>query len=133
MSKIKKFIYPFAFSVSFAIFYITLLVILSSVLGNGNYAGAAWAVVFVGIWALLIVPCYCNKYCKVIYEEKLKYLFAVYNCLVLCFFHLMFFNFDNNTYIFGVIFSIWVLYWTVSPLIFRLISNRLRNKDNVNS
>lgn len=109
-----------------------MITILNAVLEGGNYAGAAWAVLFAGTWALFVVPIYCVKYSKVIYNEKFKYLFVVYNCIILSVLHLMFFNFDSDTYIIGVIFFFGVLFWTLLPLIIRLISAKQQVNGNAN-
>ncbi len=131
MKKIKKYIYPIILSAIFIILYLTLLTILNTVLEKGNYAGAALAVLFAGSWALFVVPVYCVKFGKVICKERFKYLFVTYNCLVLSFLHLMFFNFDSDTYFICVIFLLWTLFWTSSPLISQLISSKQQVNDNV--
>ena len=128
MQKIKKFIYPLIFSASFILLYIILAIVLSVVLDNGSYAGAAFAVLFVAIWSFLIVPFYCIIYCKVIKEEKLKFLFAIYNSIVLSGIHQLPFNLDEDTYIFVGIFFLWAVFWSIIPLIFRSIS--LKKQSN---
>jgi len=48
MRKMKKYIYPLAFSAIFMILLQVLTVTVESVLDNGSYAGIAWIVLFLG-------------------------------------------------------------------------------------
>lgn len=124
MSKIKKFIYPFIFSISFFILYIVMGIVLSFTLDNGGYAGAAIAILVVALWAWFVVPFYCVKYSKVIQNEKFKFLFATYNSLVLLIIHVIPFNFDSDTYIFAAIFFIWAEIWSVVSLVMRILHKK---------
>ena len=97
--------------------YLTLLVVLECVLDNGSYAGIAWVVLFFGIWAFVAVPVYCAKYSKVIHKEKYKYLFAVYNSLVLPLLHF-------RLHKIGILFFFWTLGLTVLFLVLRTRSEK---------
>ena len=57
--------------------------VLGIVLPSGDYAGLAYAFIALIIWILFIMPFYCFKYSKLIYEEKRKFLFIIYNSLVI--------------------------------------------------
>jgi len=120
--RIKKYIYPLAFSAMFMILYSALCILLDCVVENGSYAGAALAILFAGAWAVIVVPIYCVKYSKVVYKETYKYIFAVYSGLALSFSHLMFFDFDSG--VIGGMFFLWVLLLTLLFLALRLYSEK---------
>ena len=117
MHKMKKYIYPVAFSAIFMILLQVLTVTVESVLDNGSYAGIAWIVLFLGFWVFVAVPVYCAKYSKVIHEEKYKYLFAVYNSLVLPLLHF-------RLHRIGIIIFFWALGLTVLFLALRTRSEK---------
>lgn len=83
MKKLKKFIYPFVFSICFFVTFIILMSVLEIVLPSGDYAGLAYAFFALILWILVIIPVYCFKYCKIIFSEKLIFLFGFYNSLVI--------------------------------------------------
>ena len=124
MRKIKKYIYPIVFSAFFILILVIIGLVLNAVLERGNYAGSAMIVLFIALWALIVAPIYCVKYCKIIYEEKTKLLFAFYNCLVLTFSHTFLFIFNEGAFIYCIIFAAWVACWTVLPLLLRRYSDR---------
>lgn len=126
MSKIKKYIYPIIFPIVFIALYILSVLVLGTVLSAGNYAGAAIAIMIIIGWALFAVPFYCVRYSKIIIDEKLKFLFAAYNCLAIIAVPLAILNFDDDTYPYYYIFILWVAFWNVLPLILRLISRKNR-------
>lgn len=112
MHKMKKYIYPLAFSAIFMILLQVLTVTVESVLDNGSYAGIAWIVLFLGFWVFVAVPVYCAKYSKVVHKEKYKYLFVVYSSLVLPLLHF-------RLHRIGIIFFFWVLGLTALFLVLR--------------
>lgn len=120
MHKIKKYIYPVAFSAIFLILLSALVFTVESVLDNGSYAGIAWIALFLGFWAFVAVPVYCAKYSKVIHKEKYKYVFAVYSSLVLPLLHF-------RLHRIGIIFFFWVLGLTVLLLALRTHSEKQAN------
>lgn len=87
MKKFKKFIYPFIFSICFFVTYIILAIVLEIVLPSGDYAGLAYAFIALILWILVATPIFCFKYSKLIYEEKWKFLFIIYNSLVISLCH----------------------------------------------
>ncbi len=87
MKKEKKYTYPFVFSICFFVTYIILAIVLEAVLPSGDYAGLAYAFIALLIWIFIVMPIYCFKYCKFIYEEKHKLLFGFYNSLVISLCH----------------------------------------------
>ncbi len=87
MKKAKKYIYPFVFSICFFVTYIILAIVLNIVLPSGDYAGLAYAFIALIIWILVATPIFCFKYSKLIYEEKWKFLFIIYNSLVISLCH----------------------------------------------
>ncbi len=128
MSKIKKYIYPIVFPVVFIALYILSVLVLGAVLSAGNYAGAAIAIMIIIGWALFAIPFYCVRYTKIIIDEKLKFLFAAYNCLPIIAVPLAILNFDRRTYPYYFVFVLWVVFWNVLPLILRMISRK--NREN---
>ena len=83
MKKAKLYIYPFIFSICFFVTFIILMSVLEIVLPSGDYAGLAYAFIVLLIWIFIVMPIYCFKYSKLIYEEKWKFLFIMYNSLVI--------------------------------------------------
>jgi hypothetical protein len=82
MKKSKKYTYPFIFSIYFFATYIILAIMLNIVF-SGDYAGFGYAGIALILWILVAIPFYCFKYSKLIYEEKWKFLFIIYNSLVI--------------------------------------------------
>ena len=87
MKKAKKYIYPFVFSICFFVTYIILAIVLEIVLPSGDYAGLAYAFIVLLIWIFIVIPIFCFKYSKLIYKEKRKSLFILYNSLVVTLCH----------------------------------------------
>ena len=81
MKKVNKYIYPFNFSICFFVFYFFLAFYIS-VAGFDGYGGLGVALLIIALWVLLMVPIYCFMYSKLIYELKWKFLFIIYNSLV---------------------------------------------------
>ncbi|MBQ7106990.1 MAG: hypothetical protein IJN93_05700 [Clostridia bacterium] len=130
MKKTKKFIYPVIFSALFLILYISFVLLLTTVISfpNGSYAPAALAVLFTFAWLIIALPIYCIRYSKIIVDEKLKFLFPVYNSLLIILSHMLPFNLQGETRIITH-FVLWVLFWNMVPLICRLISRKYEEKD----
>lgn len=131
MKKVKKYIYPFIFSAVFLILYVLLAFLFAVVIHfpHGSYAPAALLVLFTLAWVMIILPIYCTIYSKIILNEKFKYLFAAYNCLILCVAHILPFNLHNEQYI-AVAFLVWVIIWNTVPLLLRLISFKNKGKPS---
>ena len=81
MKKVKKYIYPFIFSICFFVFYFFLAFYISTA-GFDGYGGLGVALLIIALWVLLVVPIYCFIYSKLIYEKKRKFLFIIYNSFV---------------------------------------------------
>ena len=81
--KVKQYVSPIIFSLCFFASYIILGVLLETVLPPGDYAGLFYAGLALIIWICLVMPIYCFKYSKLIYEEKHKSFFIIYNSLVI--------------------------------------------------
>ncbi len=138
MKKLKKYIYPFIFSICFFLTYIILAIVLEIVLPSGDYAGLAYAGIALIIWISVVIPVYCIKYYKLIREEKLKFLFAVYNPLVIAFCYSFPFlkgtgssSFDSILKI-AIFLFVWVAIWTFIPLLIRLDSTEEQDDNNSN-
>ena len=81
MKKVKKYIYPFIFPICFFVFYFFLAFYISTA-GFDGYGGLGVALLIIALWVLLVVPIYCFIYSNLIYEKKRKFLFIIYNSLV---------------------------------------------------
>lgn len=133
MKKTKKYIYPIGFSAIFLILYITFAILLTKVISfpHGSYAPAAWIVLFTFAWLIFALPIYCIRYSKIIMDDKLKFVFCAYNSLLIIAAHILPFNLQGEITIITR-FILWVLFWNIVPLIFRLISRKHEEKDIVN-
>ena len=139
MKKFKKFIYPFIFSICFFVTYIILAIVLEIVLPSGDYAGLAYAFIALIIWISVITPIYCIKYGRIIQNEKLKFLFAVYNPLVIALCHTGPFlisaipNGDADIIIkITLALFVWVAFLTLITLLIRLNSTKKQDNNNPN-
>ncbi len=130
MKKIKKYIYPIAFCAIFLILYPSFMLLLTKLISfpHGSYAPAAWAVLFTLAWLIFALPIYCISYSKIIVDEKLKFLFSIYNSLLIIVLHILPFNLQGETTIIAL-FILWVMFWNIVPLICRLISRKHEEKD----
>lgn len=117
MKKAKKYIYPFIFSICSYLFYIILAITINALYTPDNYGGLAIALVLILLWLLLSVPIYSVIYSKIIKNEKRKFLFAVYNAVVISLSYILPFCLEEETYIYGSIFFAWVLCWNFLPFI----------------
>ena len=132
MKKIKKYIYPFVFSAVFLILYIVFVFfIIGKVISfpYGSYAPAALAALFAIVWVIFVLPIYFIRYSKVIVDEKIKFLFAVYNGAVVVITHILPFGFLRGEEKILIAFSVWVALWCVLPPILRLASREM--EENV--
>ena len=130
MKKIKKYIYPIAFCAIFLILYSSFMLLLTKLISfpYGSYAPAALAVLFTLAWLIIALPIYCIRYSKIIVDEKLKFLFSIYNSLLIIVLHILPFNLQGEITII-VLFVLWVLFWNIVPLICRLSSLKHKEKD----
>jgi hypothetical protein len=87
MSKLKGFIYPFVFSIGFFVSYLILLIVINTLDFSEGYGGLGLFFLFVILWVLVAIPIYCFRYCKIIFREKLIFLFVLYNSIVVAFSH----------------------------------------------
>ncbi len=130
MKKLKKYIYPVAFSAIFLILYISFALLLTKVISfpHGSYAPAAWAALFTFAWLTIPLPIYCIRYSKIIVDEKLKFVFSAYNSLLIIVAHMLPFSLQGETTVI-TLFILWVLFWDIVPLIWRLISRKNEETD----
>ena len=88
VKKAKKYIYPFIFSISFFALFVIVVIVINRFYGNKEgYGGLGLALLFILLWILVATPIFCFKYSKHIYEEKRKFLFIIYNSLVISLCH----------------------------------------------
>ena len=79
MKKIKKYVYPFIFSIGFIVLGRTTGLIVNATTGTDGYRRLGIALLILFAWLLVALPIYCIRYSKIILDEKLKFLFPFYN------------------------------------------------------
>ena len=119
--------------------YIILLIVLEIVLPSGDYAGLAYAFIALLIWIFIVMPFYCFKYSKLIYEEKWKFLFIIYNPLIISLCHTGPFLIsaipgNDADIIIKITLALfgWVAIWSFVPLVIRLDSTKKQDDNNSN-
>ena len=132
MKKLKKFIYPFIFSIVFIVFWIAVALTINATTSNEGYGGLGLAILILFAWIFIVLPIYCVKYSKIIIDEKLRFLFPFYNAFILSFFYLIPFSLEDETYIYGFILFVWVALWTFVPLVIRLNSTKKQDDNDSN-
>ena len=131
MKKLKKYVYPIVFSMFFIALYEILVRSSYIFSGRVNDILSACAMLFLMAWIFVILPFYCVKYSKIIIGEKLKFLFSIYNCIVLGAIPMLPFSLQNDGKV-VVVFFIWVAIWTFVPLVIRLNSTKKQGDNNSN-
>ena len=123
MKKAKKYIYPIIFSVAFLVYYNILFLLIDKVIPfpGGSYAPASLAVLLIFAWIIVPLPIYCIRYNKTIIDEKLKFLFSIYNSLLIITSHVLVLPFNwQGLWRTFTHFVLWVLFWNILLLVFRL-------------
>ena len=134
MKKAKKYIWPLIFPVAFLAFYVLIMIFLLfldgklNVFPHGSYAPAAWIVLLTLAWIIVLLPIYCIGYSKIIFEEKLNFLFSAYNSLTIILSHILPFNLQGETTIIAL-FVFWVLFCNFVPLICRVAFRKYKDKN----
>ncbi len=130
VKKLKKYIYPVVFPLTFLILYAVFLILLSNVFSfpNGSYAPAALAVLFLLAWLAIALPIYGIRYSKIIIEEKFKFLFCAYNSLFNIVPYTLPFDLRGETRLI-VYLVLWTLVWNFLPLVCRIISRKEIERD----
>ncbi len=129
MKKFKIFIYPFIFSVIFFIVYVLLTYIITSSLtfpySNHCCAMGAWEPLVTAV----VMPIFCLVYGIIISKDKFKYLFVIYNSVVLSVCHLLLLHHNDFslTFLFLFIFILRTSFWTIIPCICK--KSKDENKD----
>ncbi|MBQ8858845.1 MAG: hypothetical protein IJ012_03540 [Clostridia bacterium] len=123
MDKAKKFVFPFVFSLACILSYLIVFAVLLKILtDSGAIVGfsigviiAFWFIVFL---FLFVVPCYCFVYGKkILLNEKRKYLFTLYNSLILAVFCFLVLHIEGETYTYSILLYLWAEIWSVLPLL----------------
>ena len=131
VKKAKKYIYPIVFSMFFVALYEMLVRSSYMFSGRVNNILSACAMLFLMAWIFVVLPFYCVKYSKIIIGEKLKFLFSIYNCIVLGAIPILPFSLQNDGKV-VVVFFIWVAIWTFVPLVIRLNFTKKHDDNNSN-
>lgn len=129
MKKAKKFIYPFLFSLAFYLAFIVVMLLINTFVTGDGYGGLGLFFIFLLAWCYLLVPLYCVKYTKLIKDEKLKYLFAAYNFVILSAIHTAGVIFSRDAFLFALAFIAWVAIWTFVPLALRLAAQKKKEME----
>lgn len=121
MSKYAKYLSPLAFSLSCLLCYGILAAIFSRI---RNLGGAILGIIFGATMILTLfliaVPCHCFVYGrKILRCEKRKFIFSLYNALVLTLSYLLPFCMEGETYLYSALLFMWALLWSALPLLFR--------------
>ncbi len=128
MKKAKKYIYPLFFSIGFLVSWTALVEIINATSSGEGYGGLGLGMLILFVWLLFALPIYCIRYSKIIVDEKLKFLFSVYNSLLIIVLHILPFNLQGEPTV-VILFILWVLFWNIVPLICRFISRKYEEKD----
>ena len=128
MKNAKKYIYPLICSVGFLVFWSALVFTINAVFSKNGYGGLGLGVSILFAWLIFGLPIYCIKYIRIIFDEKLKFLFCAYNSLMITVFHILPFNLQGEAIII-LLFILWVLLWNILPLIYRLNATKYEEKD----
>ena len=131
MKKAKKYIYPLLFSIGFLIPWILLVITINATFNDDGYGGLVLGLLILFAWLIFGLPICCIRYSKIIMDEKSKFVFCAYNSLLIIAAHILPFNLQGEITIITH-FILWVLFWNVVPLIYRLISRKHEEKDIVN-
>ena len=68
VKKLKIFLYPFLFSLSFLFFYTVPIYIVAEMCDSDGYGGLVFALLFILAWVCLVLPFYCIRYSKLLAE-----------------------------------------------------------------
>ncbi len=131
MRKFKKYIYPPVFSFGFTASWIALVEIINATSSGEGYGGLGVGMLILFAWLIVALPICCIRYSKIIIDEKLKFVFSAYNSLLIIISHVLPFNLQGETEIITY-FILWVLFWNVFPLFWRLISRKYEENDTEN-
>ncbi len=123
MNKIEKWIYPPIFSV-FSYVCVAFLAFLIDTFFYEGFAGLGVIIIALMVWVWLIIPFYCIIYSKAIQNEKLKFLFAVYNSLVIIVSYMVPFFKEYDVYVYALLVFAWLLLWSVLPIVARSLSRK---------
>ncbi len=124
----RKYIYPPFFSVGFIAYWFATVQILNATSSSGDYGALGIGMLILFAWLLIALPIYCTRYSKLLVDDKLGFLFELYNSVLIIVSHLMVFNFWGEILV-VVCFSLWVIFWNTVPLAIRLISRKKADKS----
>ncbi len=138
MKKVFQWCCPIVFSiVSFLVFYISIIIIDEFIETEG-YGGIGIAALVVFVWILIAIPIYCYFYRKLVRNERLKLLFALYNPLVIsCSYTLPFLISSGGDDIviisqIAIVLFIWVATWSFEPSVTQSKLDKNKDVDNLN-
>ena len=114
MSGIRKFIFPFLFSIC----WLGAFLILMFALDGADISGLVFYLGFLIILFFILIPLYSFLYSrKLLLNEKRKHLFALYNAFVITMSYFLPFCAEGETYIYSIILFLWSAFWSILPLI----------------
>ena len=122
VNKIKKFVYPVIASVIAAVIFIGF-----SLFQADDILIGLISLIIVGTMVIIAIPCFCFWYSiKIIFREKRRYFFGLYNSFVLTLFYLLPLCMEGETYIYSAVLFVWCAAWTIIPL---LTSKKAHSSD----
>ena len=113
MNNYKRFTYPIAFSLACILSYYGIHFLLAWLAGIGGAFVAFLC--YIVLWSatvlylfLLAVPIYCFRYSsKVLPDVKRKFLFTLYNALVLAVSFLIVLHIEGENYLYALLLLVW--------------------------
>lgn len=113
--EVLKYTCPFIFSLGISVLIFLLFGILLKGAGIG---GAAIGIGFFAVTFFIGLPLYSAIYSKKLLPDlKNKYLFALYNSLVVTLFYLIPHCTKGQTYMYSAIIFVWISIWGIIPLL----------------
>lgn len=122
MNAVRKYVFPFSFSLGCILAYYILPLPVDSIAANaGPVLTFLYTLVFYYGFILFLflfaVPFYCFTYSrKLLRQEKWKYLFTVYNALILTVFFACVCK-EDQSYIYCLLLFFWAEAWNLLPLL----------------
>ncbi len=118
LQKCKKWVYPFIFGIcSFVCLIFVVPVAYCIAIDVEDFTGM---IIFGFAGVLLVaIPFYCYRYTKIVRAEKHKFIFAIYNSVVITLIYILPFVFEKDPWAVGAIVFVWLCSWSIVPLFIR--------------
>ncbi|MBE7064188.1 MAG: hypothetical protein E7384_00005 [Ruminococcaceae bacterium] len=128
-SKIKKYIFPFIFSIVIFSAFLQLSFFLEQ--QDADLGGIVILLFALILFIGVLIPIYCFIYGKkVLLKEKRKFIFTLYNSAVITLFYLLPKCTEGETYIYSLILFAWCESWSLIPLL-KFKKNTRKTETNI--